>query len=165
MEGRLKKHNLLWQRVNIGDTYRIIIRTKVPMMIPSEGTYLDQYDQQCKGWAACYMDDLIDDCFFQYCRWPPEASYPSTRSSLDEIILYSREKQNITVCVFFWVQNYIRENTFISRKMCLGLSLSCQYVRFLDRIVGNNELAMDPKNVLAIITMPCPKAQEESRVF
>ena len=45
VEGRLKKHNLLWQRVNIGDT--------------SEGTYLDQDNQRCKGWAACYMDDLI----------------------------------------------------------------------------------------------------------
>jgi hypothetical protein len=40
-----KFHNLLWQRVNIGDT--------------SEGTYLDQDNQRCKGWVACYMDDLI----------------------------------------------------------------------------------------------------------
>jgi hypothetical protein len=48
VEGRLKKHNLLWQRVNIGD-----------MSTTSEGTYLDQDNQRCKGWAACYMDDLI----------------------------------------------------------------------------------------------------------
>jgi hypothetical protein len=41
----------------------------------------------------------------------------------------------------------------------------CQYVRFLGCIVGNNELAMDPKKVRSIITMPCPKAQEEIRVF
>ena len=33
------------QRVNIGDT--------------SEGTYLDKDNQRCKGWVACYMDDLI----------------------------------------------------------------------------------------------------------
>jgi hypothetical protein len=45
VEERLKKHNLLWQRVNIGE--------------PSEGTYLDKDNQRCKGWAACYMDDLI----------------------------------------------------------------------------------------------------------
>ena len=25
----------------------------------SEGTYLDKDNQRCKGWAACYMDDLI----------------------------------------------------------------------------------------------------------
>ena len=32
VEGRLKKHNLLWQRVNIGDIRRYILRPRQPMM-------------------------------------------------------------------------------------------------------------------------------------
>ena len=121
VEGRLKKHNLLWQRVNIGDT--------------SEGTYLDQDNQRCKGWAACYMDDLI---VFSN-------SAEDHQKHLNRLLkVLSEEKIHLSVekCAWF-----------------------CQYVRFLGCIVGNNELAMDPKKVRAIITMPCPKAQEEIRVF
>ena len=121
VEGRLKKHNLLWQRVNIGDT--------------SEGTYLDQDNQRCKGWAACYMDDLI---VFSN-------SAEDHQKHLNRLLeVLSEEKIHLSVEKCAW---------------------ACQYVRFLGCIVGNNELAMDPKKVRAIITMPCPKAQEEIRVF
>ena len=121
VEGRLKKHNLLWQRVNIGDT--------------SEGTYLDQDNQRCKGWAACYMDDLI-------------------------VFSNSAEDHQKHLTILLEVLSI--EKIHLSVEKC---AWACQYVRFLGCIVGNNELAMDPKKVRAIITMPCPKAQEEIRVF
>jgi transposase InsO family protein len=121
VEGCLKKHNLLWQRVNIGDT--------------SEGTYLDQDNQRCKGWAACYMDDLI--VFSNSAE-----DHQKHLTVLLEILSIEKIHLSVEKCAWF-----------------------CQYVRFLGCIVGNNELAMDPKKVRAIITMPCPKAQEEIRVF
>ena len=31
----------------------------LPFLDTSEGTYLDQDNQRCKGWAACYINDLI----------------------------------------------------------------------------------------------------------
>ena len=121
VEGRLKKHNLLWQRVNIGDK--------------SEGTYLDRDNQRCKGWAACYMDDLI-----VFSNSAEDHQKHLTR--LLEVL--SQEKIHLSVEKCAW---------------------ACQYVRFLGCIVGNNELAMDPIKVRSIITMPCPQAQEEIRVF
>jgi transposase InsO family protein len=121
VEGRLKKHNLLWQRVNIGDT--------------SEGTYLDKDNQRCKGWAACYMDDLI---IFS------NSAEDHQRHLTRLLEVLSEEKIHLSVEKCAW---------------------ACQYVRFLGCIVGNNELAMDPKKVRSIITMPCPQAQEEIRVF
>ena len=121
VEGRLKKHNLLWQRVNIGDT--------------SEGTYLDKDNQRCKGWAACYMDDLI---IFS------NSAEDHQRHLTRLLEVLSLEKIHLSVEKCAW---------------------ACQYVRFLGCIVGNNELAMDPKKVRSIITMPCPQAQEEIRVF
>jgi hypothetical protein len=121
VEGRLKKHNLLWQRVNIGDT--------------SEGTYLDKDNQRCKGWAACYMDDLI---------------------------VFSNSAEDHQTHLTRLLEVLSEEKIHLSVEKCAWF---CQYVRFLGCIVGNNELAMDPKKVRAIITMPCPKAQEEIRVF
>ena len=121
VEGRLKKHNLLWQRVNIGDT--------------SEGTYLDQDNQRCKGWAACYMDDLI---------------------------IFSNSAEDHQKHLTILLEILSIEKIHLSVEKC---AWACQYVRFLGCIVGNNELAMDPKKVRSIITMPCPKAQEEIRVF
>ena len=121
VEGRLKKHNLLWQRVNIGDT--------------SEGTYLDKDNQRCKGWAACYMDDLI---------------------------VFSNSAEDHQTHLTRLLEVLSLEKIHLSVEKC---AWACQYVRFLGCIVGNNELAMDPKKVRSIITMPCPKAQEEIRVF
>ena len=121
VEGRLKKHNCLWQRVNIGDT--------------SEGTYLDQDNQRCKGWAACYMDDLI---------------------------VFSNSAEDHQKHLIRLLEVLSLEKIHLSVEKC---AWACQYVRFLGCIVGNNELAMDPKKVRSIITMPCPKAQEEIRVF
>ena len=44
--GRLKKHT----------SYGNALISDIQI---SEGTYLEQDNQRCKGWAVCYMEDLI----------------------------------------------------------------------------------------------------------
>ena len=44
--GRLKKHT----------SYGNALISDIQI---SEGTYLEQDNQRCKGWAVCYLDDLI----------------------------------------------------------------------------------------------------------
>jgi hypothetical protein len=51
-----------------------------------------------------------------------------------------------------------KEKIHLSVEKC---AWTCQYVRVLGCIVGHNELEMDPKKARAIITTPCPEAQEE----
>ena len=65
----------------------------------SEGTYLEQDNQRCKGWAVCYMEDLI---IFSN-------SAEDHQTHLTRLLRFSRENT--------------RENILIRRKMCLGLPI------------------------------------------
>ena len=122
--GRLKKHT----------SYGNALISDIQI---SEGTYLEQDNQRCKGWAVCYMEDLI---IFSN-------SAEDHQTHLTRLLRFSRENTR---------------EIYLSVEKC---AWACQYVRFLRCIVGNSELATDPKKVRSIITMPCPKAQEEIRVF
>ena len=81
---------------------------------------------------------------------------------MDDLIIFSNSAEDHQKHLTILLEILSIEKIHLSVEKC---AWACQYVRFLGCIVGNNELAMDPKKVRSIITMPCPKAQEEIRVF
>ena len=81
---------------------------------------------------------------------------------MDDLIIFSNSTEDHQKHLTRLLEVLSIEKKQLSVEKC---AWACQYVRFLGCIVGHNELEMDPKKARSIITMPCPKAQEEIRVF
>jgi hypothetical protein len=78
---------------------------------------------------------------------------------MDDLIIFSNSTEDHQRHLTRLLEVLSLEKIHLSVEKC---AWACQYVRFLGCIVGNNELAMDPKKVRSIITMPCPHSQEEN---
>jgi hypothetical protein len=81
---------------------------------------------------------------------------------MDDLVVFSNSAEDHQNHLTRLLEVLSIEKIHLSVERC---AWACQYVRVLGCIAGNNKLAMDPKKVRVIITMPCPKAQEEFRVF